>query len=157
MTASGHKPKPARAHRGFTLLETLVVITIVALIAAVMAPSLISTPNTQLRSAAQELVSALRDTRLQALRTRGEAALALDTSTRLYQVPGTSQPRQLDSSLQLQLTTAEREMTGSDSGNIRFYADGSSTGGRITVSNGKLVQHVDVEWLTGRVRLRDDL
>ena len=65
-------------HNGFTLLETLVVIVIMALIAAVMAPNLVSTANTRLRAAASELVAALRDTRLYALSHREQAVLRVE-------------------------------------------------------------------------------
>ena len=38
---------------------------------------------------------------------------------------------------------------------IRFYSDGSSTGGRITVASGERKYLVDVDWLTGRVSIGD--
>ena len=38
-------------------------------------------------------------------------------------------------------------------GAIRFYPDGSSTGGRITVASGERKYLVDVDWLTGRVSI----
>ncbi len=41
-------------------------------------------------------------------------------------------------------------------GGIRFYPDGSSTGGRVTLSLEGLQMRVDVEWLTGRVRITED-
>ena len=147
-------PSAHRQH-GFTLIETLVVVVIIALLAAVMAPNMISTPNTRLRADASELINALRETRLHAMRTRQPAVLQVNTRELFYRLPGKHKVQQLDDELTLQLTTAESELTGDEQGGIRFFADGSSTGGRITLSNGSLVQHVDVEWLTGKVRLLD--
>ena len=38
-------------------------------------------------------------------------------------------------------------------GAIRFFPDGSSTGGRITLSTDRLAYLVDVDWLTGKIHL----
>ena len=46
-------------------------------------------------------------------------------------------------------------MSSDKRGAIRFYPDGSSTGGRITVSSGERKFLVDVDWLTGRVSIED--
>ena len=40
-----------------------------------------------------------------------------------------------------------------DTGAIRFFPDGSSTGGRVTLMVGERSYAVDVDWLTGRVRV----
>ncbi|MGB8635652.1 MAG: type II secretion system protein GspH, partial [Rhodanobacteraceae bacterium] len=37
----------------------------------------------------------------------------------------------------------------------RFYPDGSSTGGRITVIRGQREWHINVSWLTGEVRTEE--
>mgnify|MGYP001546228088 CR=1 FL=1 len=141
---------------GFTLIETLMVIALVALLAAVIAPNMIPTPNNQLRANASELKSALRETRLHAMRMRKSAALLVDTANKSYQLPNKTQTQALSGELKVQLTTAQKELVDDDSGYIRFYPDGSSTGGRITLSNDDLIQHVDIAWLTGRVRLLEN-
>ena len=53
----------------------------------------------------------------------------------------------------LQLTTAETELTGTNSGGIRFFADGSSTGGHISVLQGQREWRINVAWLTGDIAL----
>ena len=57
--------------------------------------------------------------------------------------------------IELKLLTAQTEVESERKGAIRFYADGSSTGGRITVSAGERKYLVDVDWLTGRVSIGD--
>jgi len=141
---------------GFTLIETLMVIALIALLAAVLAPSMIPTPNNQLRANAAELISALRAARLHAMRSREAAALQIDTEQKTYQPPGGTSSKALNGDFNIQLTTVQSELTDGSRGAIRFFPDGSSTGGRITLSNGNLTQHVDVAWLTGRVRLLKD-
>jgi general secretion pathway protein H len=57
--------------------------------------------------------------------------------------------------LELKLFTAQTEAVSERKGAIRFYPDGSSTGGRITVASGERKYLVDVDWLTGRVSIGD--
>jgi general secretion pathway protein H len=38
-------------------------------------------------------------------------------------------------------------------GAIRFFPDGGSNGGRVTVASGERKYEVDVDWLTGRVAI----
>jgi general secretion pathway protein H len=38
-------------------------------------------------------------------------------------------------------------------GSIRFFPDGSSTGGRVMIAAGNEKLSVDVNWLTGRVSI----
>ncbi|MCK7491838.1 MAG: hypothetical protein MZW92_09370 [Comamonadaceae bacterium] len=44
-------------------------------------------------------------------------------------------------------------MLDAATGNIRFFPDGSSTGGAITVSGPKLAYRVNVDWLTGAIAI----
>ncbi len=52
-------------------------------------------------------------------------------------------------------TRRSRRSSTSKRGAIRFYPDGSSTGGRITVASGERKFLVDVDWLTGRVSIKE--
>ena len=138
---------------GFTLIETLVVVAIIALLAAVMAPGMIPTPNNQLRSDAEELVAALRKTRLAAQETRRAAQLQIHTEDAYYRLPGHDATHKLNAdNLSLELTTAEQETIDEELGGIRFFPDGSSSGGMIKLSNGSMIQQINVEWLTGRIK-----
>ena len=138
---------------GFTLIETLVVIAIIALLASVMAPGMIPTPNNQLRNDAEALVAALRKTRLAAQETQRSAQLQIHTQEAYYRLPGKGARHALDAdNLSLELTTAEQETLDDELGGIRFFPDGSSSGGRIKLSNGSIVQQINVEWLTGHIK-----
>lgn len=58
---------------------------------------------------------------------------------------------QVDPRLGITLITATREIIDSGAGGIRFYPDGTSTGGGITLSLNQRQYHVVVDWLTGHV------
>ena len=62
-------------------------------------------------------------------------------------------PLTLTKGLQYELTVAASERTGERAGAIRFFPNGSSTGGRVSVVSARQAYHVDVEWFTGRTRI----
>jgi len=48
-----------------------------------------------------------------------------------------------------------QESPNDDTGGIRFFPDGSSTGGRISVARGQRTLVVEVDWLLGRVSVNE--
>lgn len=142
--------------RGFTLFETLVALALLAVLLAVAVPALAPSPAVELRSAADTLVTGLREARLQAQRRQLPTALRIDLDARTVQVEGGGAVRRLPDALVIELVTAEQEMEGERRGGIRFYPDGSSTGGRVTLTLDGLERRVDVAWLTGRVTVSED-
>lgn len=111
--------------------------------------------SSDLKAAARTLASGLRQAQTMAITTRHDASLTLDMDSREYLLPGEKEPRRLPDGIDLKLYTAQSEVTSERRGGIRFYPDGSSTGGRITVSAGERKYLVDVDWLTGRVHIED--
>jgi general secretion pathway protein H len=140
---------------GFTLLETLVALTLVALLLAVAVPALIVPPGVSLRTTADQVATGLRQARLAAIRQQRPVALLLDVNAHALQVEGGSRIRQLPRDIQLELFSAEGDIYGAHVGGIRFFPDGSSTGGRVTLRLRGLETMVDVEWLTGRIRIQE--
>jgi general secretion pathway protein H len=150
-----HLVPPAGRRRGFTLIEVLVVLGLIALAITVATVGMSKgLGNMRMRSAGHDLVAALRYTRGQAIVSGEERKLEIDVEKRSYQAP--KRPVQtLPKGLTLKLLTAAQERTGDTSGAIRFFPDGSSTGGRVRLIAGARVSDVEVAWLTGEVRLRD--
>lgn len=142
--------------RGFTLVELIVVLVIGAMAYAVILGVPFRGPSTQdLKAAARTLASGLRQAQSMAMATRRDATLTLDLDAREFEVSGAQGVRNLPKDLELQLYTAQSEALSERKGAIRFYPDGSSTGGRITVASGERKFLVDVDWLTGRVSIGD--
>jgi general secretion pathway protein H len=145
-----------RAQRGFTLLEIIVVLVI----GAIAYSLLLGIPfrgatSSDLKAAARTVASGLRQAQTMAITTRRDASLTVDVEAREYTLPGESAPRTLPKGIDLKLYTAQSEVTSDRKAAIRFYPDGSSTGGRVTLSVGERKYLVDVDWLTGRVSIED--
>ena len=144
------------ATRGFTLIELLAVLFIGALVyALLLGVPLRGTSTADLKSSARSLASGLRQAQSTAMATRRDATLTLDLESREFAVTGAEGTRALPKELELKLYTAQTEAVSERKGAIRFYPDGSSTGGRITVAAGERKYEVDVDWLTGRVSIAD--
>ena len=143
-------PRPS----GFTLLEVLVVLMLGAVIyAVVLSTSFGKASAADLKAAARTLASGLRTVQTSAMTTRRDALLTLDVESREFVLSGDPQARKLPDGIELKLYTALTEVSSERRGSIRFYPDGSSTGGRITVASGERKYLVDVDWLTGRVSI----
>lgn len=140
---------------GFTLLELLVVLVLMGLVTGVAVPLLASgMPGTQLKASVRDLLAGLRQARDRAIIRRQDTALTIDVRKHAFQVSGDPHIYQLPSKVQIGLFVADTQ-AGGDVGAFRFYPDGSSTGGRVTVSLDRTTYRIDVDWLTGMARLQD--
>ncbi|MES2934267.1 MAG: GspH/FimT family protein [Pseudomonadota bacterium] len=141
---------------GFTMLELLVVLVLMILVYAVAVPVISNgMPGTELKGAARQLAAGLRKARSQAVTQKQETVLTLDVEQHRFGLSGDSHQYNLPPKLDISLFTAQSEMLQEKIGRIRFYPDGSSTGGRITVALGERKYMVDIDWLTGQVKVLD--
>lgn len=150
--------RPRRAERsgGFTLLEVLVVLVIASVMyVLVLGVPLRGASIADLKAAARTLASGLRQAQTLAMVTRRDALLTVDVEERGFVLAGETELRRIPRDIEIKLFTAQSELIDGKRGAIRFYPDGSSTGGRITVSAGERKYLVDVDWLTGRVAISD--
>ena len=144
--------KPRRRNAGFTLLELLVVLVLMALMTGLAIPLISAgTPGAQIKAATRELLSGLRQARDQAIVQRQPTALTLNVDDRRFQITGQPHAFQLPGKLQIGLFVAEVDDNGKQ-GAFIFYPDGSSSGGAVTVSLDGQTNRIDVDWLTGVAR-----
>ncbi|MGA9335973.1 MAG: GspH/FimT family pseudopilin [Rudaea sp.] len=145
------RPSACRRASGFTLIELVAVIVLIGIALSVVSLSFSrSMSNAKVQAASRDLVAALRYTRGQAIVKGKQAALDLDIQNNTYQAPGKALVK-LPKEMHMTLLTAQTEQTGATSGRIRFFPDGASTGGHISVFMGSREWRINVSWLTGRV------
>lgn len=137
---------------GFTLLEMLVVIAILGLVTGLAVP-LLDRPfdSIRLQTAASELLGALRATRSAAILRGAETVLTIDVDRRTFGSPAIPF-RTLPAEMTAKLTFASIERPARSQGGFRFFPDGSSTGGDVTLSLRGRAARICVDWLTGQAR-----
>jgi general secretion pathway protein H len=138
--------------RGFTLLELLVVLVIIGTVLAFIPGFMLrGQPRLDVDVAARAIADGLRQTRSHAVLQNRDQLFALDVEARLFRVAGQRAPVQMDKDIEVTFQTARSELLSETIGQIRFFPDGSATGGRIGLTlDGRHVEVV-VDWLTGLV------
>lgn len=140
--------------QGFTLIELLVVLLLLGVVYSLAGPMIdIGATGVDLNGASRQLAAGLRKARSTAITNGSEAVLTISVDAREFSVSGDPKLYQLPPKVNIALFTAQSELVTGSTGGIRFFRDGSSTGGRITVSAGPAKQSIDVDWVTGRVKI----
>lgn len=141
--------------QGFTLIELIIVLVISVLGFAVVGSNISSgNQSTKLSAAARDIASALRFAHGESLLTRQQVSVAINLDENSYRISNRDKLYRLASEIEISLVVAEDQFTDGE-GSIRFFGDGSSTGGRITLEWGKQLRRIDVNWITGEVSISD--
>lgn len=142
--------------KGFTLLELMLVLFVVILGFSVIGLNISSgSGTTEHQSAARDMVSALRYAKGQALISHKETTVALDLNENTYTVSDRDKVFTIPDTIALTVVTAQEELTGEGMANIRFFPDGSSSGGRIKLERNSVIWQIDINWLTGQIELEN--
>lgn len=159
-SAERTKPKGAAAKmslmpfRGFTLIEMLAVIVLIAIAVTVTAVSLHGRVRGQLDAAAQRVAAGLRDTRTRAMATGKPQWFSVDLRRHTFAAPGRD-PRAFPGDATVRVTSAAQDTAQAGIARIRYFPDGSSSGGNIVLNEAHRSARVDVDWLTGAVTVSD--
>jgi|HubBroStandDraft_1064217.scaffolds.fasta_scaffold00150_36 general secretion pathway protein H len=140
---------------GFTLIEMIMVLAVIGLMLGVVlvrGPMRSRTLTT--RAAVGALAGGLREARARAIATNRPVEFALDTEHKSFHIDR-APPTRLPPEYSLTLLTTTGERRSETEGAIRFDPDGSSTGGRIDLATGTRHVKIGVDWLSGRVSVRD--
>ena len=141
---------------GFTLLEMLLVVMLVALMFA-MVPRMLGSgvSGAELKSNVRAIAAAMKMARDSAINTRREAFVTVNVESREFTTTVDAKTHKLNEQLTLKLFTAQADQIAPQVASFRFYPDGSSNGGRVSVGANEREFTIDVDWLTGRVTVAD--
>ena len=138
------------------MIELLVVMVIMGMAYALASPMVFSgVSGTELKASARQVAAGLRKARSDAVAHRREAVLTVDVEGRQFKLSGDPRVYHLPKSVAIKLFTAQSELVNTSSGAIRFFPDGGSTGGRVSLSSHERNYDVDINWLTGQVAILD--
>lgn len=137
--------------RGFTLLETLLVVALLAVAAALAAAAVTGGfRGMELRSTAKEMAAQLRYTRARAISTGQPQRFTVDPAAHTWTAPN-GRDGEIPPRLSITFTGAREVEPAEGQGAVLFFPDGAATGGRITLEVDGAARRIDVAWLTGEV------
>ena len=136
--------------RGFTLLELLVTLFLIALALGLVAPAISrSTEVVRARAEVAAFSAALRHAREQAITARERRTVVVDAATHRLVIRAGDDTVALARTLPRRLTVEALSPTGLA---VRFEPYGTSSGGAFRLTSGGVSYRVSVDALTGRVR-----
>ena len=103
--------------------------------------------------AARNIVDGLRQVHRESLLNGIEKRFVLDVEERRFTAGRAEQSMQLDPRLSVSLLVGRSNVIDSNAGQIRFFPDGTSSGGRIHLRHGADQAEVTVKWSNGEVSL----
>lgn len=146
-------PISRSGNNGFTLLEVLLVLIIGGLLMGVVATSLSEGPV--LRKSSREVATSLRHARSQAVIRQMPVLWKMNIQEKRFWIEGgRGAERTLNQSVTAKINTTAAEVESIAQGGIRFFPDGSSSGGSVELTHNKQTYKVNVEWVTGRVSIQ---
>lgn len=145
-------PRPHVAGQaGFSLLELLVALTILALAMTVVSISASRrSPSFEVQRLSGEAVSLLREARLSAQSTGRRARIIFDPEERHLKRAG-SPPVSIPEGVTASLVSSASAGPSA----IIFFPDGSSSGGEFTLEGAGRTEVVKVDWLTSRIERQE--
>lgn len=141
------------ASGGFTLIELIVVLLVSVLSITALGGRIFSgNPNQILRSTSYDMVSALRLAQTEAISRQKPVSVTFDIDSKAYALSESDKVYSFNDAIAISLVVAEDEFTTGKQGKIVFFADGSSTGGRIKLELQNLSRQIDINWITGHIK-----
>jgi general secretion pathway protein H len=135
-------PSAVRAQRGFTLIEIIVVLVILGLmLSLIVGHGPLHSQRLDLDATARQITGSLRLARSRAI-VQNRTVIWVAGANGFSLDGGPAQRLPADVAVVA-------------AGPIGFAADGSSSGGRIALQGGDRRVAIEVNWLTGRVRLAE--
>ena len=137
---------------GFTLLEMVCVLAIVAMLAAVLLPLVPhQTSKARLQAYAQQAASLLKSDRAVSMQSGLRVDTEVDASSRLIRSGAGTAALRLPDDVGFEALLPRSCNQRPVFSTISFFPDGLSCGGAIALSRADLRLEIRINWLTGRV------
>jgi general secretion pathway protein H len=143
-----------RRQAGFTLLEMIIVIAVLGMaLGLVVTRGPMRSPTMEMQAVVNQVAQGLRVARSRAIANNAPVRFTVDIPLHSFSI-GSDRPVVLPRTVTIAMTAVSSETAESRLAAIRFYPDGSATGGRIDLAAGQRLAHIGVDWLTGRVSVQ---
>jgi general secretion pathway protein H len=140
--------------QGFTLLEMVCVLAIIALMAAVLLPVIPrETSRSRLQAYALQAATLLKSDRDAAILHHIDVATLVDAGDRAIRAGASHATLRVPADVRFDAVLPQTCQRQAALSTIRFFADGTSCGGTIVLSRFEAGFEVRVNWLTGRVEI----
>jgi general secretion pathway protein H len=142
------------AERGFTLLEMVCVLGVIAMLAAVLLPLIPrQTSRSRLQAYALQAATLLKADRNAAIRRQAEVATLVDAGARSIRSGATAEIISIPDDVQFDALLPQTCRQQAAFSTISFFANGMSCGGTIALTRLDTGYEVRVNWLTGRIEI----
>jgi general secretion pathway protein H len=140
--------------RGFTLLEMVCVIALIAVLVAVLLPFMPRhTSRSRLQAFALEAASLLKVDRNAAIQRQAEVSTLVDAHSRAIRSGATAQTLRIPDDVRFDAVLPQSCRQRAALSAISFFADGMSCGGTIALARLDTAYEIRVNWLTGRIEI----
>jgi general secretion pathway protein H len=153
-TSSGLRDKGREAEAGYTLLEVVCALGILALLASIMLPATsLSSSRVRLESYAVAIAALLKADRDAARRRQGSIATEVNAAGRRIRSGATGRVVNVPEEVQLDALLPATCSGVRTAGAIVFLPSGMSCGGAIALTRSQQGFEIRVNWLTGGVEI----
>ncbi len=140
--------------RGFTLLEMVGVLAVIAMLAAVLLPLIPhQTSRSRLQAYALETATLLKADRNAAIRRQADVVTLVDAGTRSIRSGTSGETISIPEDVQFDALLPQTCRQQAALSTISFFANGTSCGGTIALTRLDAGYEVRVNWLTGRIEI----
>ncbi|MGJ4886753.1 pilus assembly FimT family protein [Bradyrhizobium sp. HKCCYLRH3099] len=145
---------PDGSMAGFTLLEVVCGLAVVALMAAVLLPAMSrQTSRPRLEAYALEAAALLKADRNAAIRHGRAVDTRIDAKARTIRSGTSGQVVRLPEDVRLETVLPRKCVDRPAFDTISFFGSGMSCGGIVALAHGEAGYEIRVNWLTGRIEV----